>query len=310
MRKTWLYLTGAAAVCAIFAAMALLRGGKEPAPGDDGDSRGRNAEATARPSSADDTASAVQVEDAANEPRQEERRVNKRALGLRNPSDKTFFDDPDHPFSEEDKAVAIALQYILDEKAEALSKGADDPAAYEAARAQLLKAAARAAASGNPAVRGCAVEAYSWLGGDALAEVTPMMADRDAEVAEAAIDVVEKALEEQDNAQLRFEAAIEYMSTFSANEDALTMLSGISEGSALELIDAAGDTAAAQAKAADNRQLVVSLIGERLIDSPNELCSRHGQELYSDITGEPWVSAHDAMLWAQDPDSYVAPEEP
>lgn len=305
MRKQFIFLLCAAVVAAAAVAVFLVRGTGEPS----GNTPEGRLDATIAEKEMTSAAPSVSPDADCTEaaPTSSVRRVNKRALGLRNPSDKTFFDDPDHPFSAEDKKIAAAVQTILDEAADALSKGNEDTPEYERAKALLLKAAADAAVSANPAVRSFAVEAYSWLGGAALAEVSPMMADADEDVAEAAIDAVELALEEQDNVQLRFEAAMAYMNTFSANEDALAMLSGISAASALELIDATGDSTLALDRAAANRQLVVNAVGE-LIASQNDLCSQQGLELYNDITGEEWIGAEEAAIWAQDPDSYEAPK--
>lgn len=231
------------------------------------------------------------------------------------------FDDPEHPYSPADKSLAKELQDILDDITQ-LSDGPEESARrslreksasteakspVEIARQKLYALAEKACKSSNPSVRQRGVAALSWEGGDALAELTPMMADPNEEVAEMAIDAVEQALEEQENPNLRFEAAAAYMSTFSANEDALTMLSGTLTSAALEIIEPSNDSAAAAQQAYDNRVMVVDSLAT-MIETGSHASAEAAKEAFSDITGSDWINRAEAESWAKDPDNYEAPE--
>lgn len=228
------------------------------------------------------------------------------------------FDDDDHPYTLADKQVALELQLSWDafdavnerelkaaEKAKARGEPVDSPALK--AKERFFAAAARAAASANPSVRKEAVDAYSWYSEESLPELTPMMADADAEVSEAAIDAVETALDDLDDVNLRFETAAAYMGTFSVNEDAMEMLSGSMVSSALEIIEAETDDPQAELRALDNRNLVVDTLNN-LIRNGKGKCVEAAMEAYNDITSEDWISYDEARRWAQDPDGYEAPE--
>ena len=229
--------------------------------------------------------------------------------------DVDVFEDSDHSYSKADKQILKDLQEALlnlDEDTDAKPKGrARDrnnvkgklSSASERSRKRLFDAAAKACRSSDPLVRKSGVEAYSWKGADALPELTPMMADPNQEVAEMAIDAVQDALDEQENPHLRFETAAAYMSTFSANEDALTMLSGTLTAAAQEIIEPDGDGAAAEAKALDNRNLVVEMLSG-MIEDGSAKCAEAAREAYSDITSTEWVSREAANMWARDPDGY------
>lgn len=227
------------------------------------------------------------------------------------------FDDDEHPYSAKDKAVCLELQLSLDAldefdedeikaavNAKARGERVSSPALK--ARERFYAAAAKAAASSNPSVRKEAVAAYSWHGEEALPELTPLMADVNAEVAEEAIDAVETALDEQEDPNLRFETAAAYLSTFSVNEDALEMLSGEMSSAAFEIIDADDDTPAAEQRALNNRNLVVDTINS-LIQNGQGKCVEAAKEAFSDITSEDWISYEEAQRWAMDPDNYEAP---
>lgn len=231
------------------------------------------------------------------------------------------FDDPDHPYTPEDKKVALELQVsldALDDIDEEVFRKLDQAVALgrrltptetkaQKARARFQAAASKAAKSSNPAVRRECVDAYNWRGGESLEDLTPMMADPDAEVSEAAIDAVEQALDEQENPNLRFEAAAAYISTFSTNEDALDMLSGTMVSAALEIVDADDDSAAAEQRARENRVLVVDTLSS-IIDAGYGKSVETAKEAFNDITSEDWISLEEAHRWAQDPDNYEAPE--
>lgn len=226
------------------------------------------------------------------------------------------FDDSDHPYSKEDKQAALALQLALDaldefdeedvikaERSWIRNKHAAKPAAL-LAKERFFATAARAATSSNPAVRKEAINAYSWRGGESLPELTPMMADQDDEVAQEAIDAVQSALEEQANADLRFDAAVAYMRTFSSNEEVLDMLSTTVATTASELID---DAANAEI-ASDMRVKVVQAVVD-MIASPKKELSEVGRNLYEEITGNEWLNIEEAEIYLSDPDNYELPDE-
>lgn len=229
------------------------------------------------------------------------------------------FDDADHPYSVADKKAALELQLAQDaldefddeavaaaERSRARGEQIVNPAALRA-KDRFSAAAAAAAASANPAVRREALDAYSWRGGDYLPELTPMMADADAEVAEAAIDAVQTALDEMENPSMRFETAAAYVSTFSVNEEALDMLGVTMVSSAHEIIDAEDDTPEAERRALASRTMVVDTLAT-LIENGNGKSVDTAKEAYGDIASEDWISREEARKWAQDPDDYEAPE--
>ena len=227
-----------------------------------------------------------------------------------------LFDDPDHPYSAEDKRIARELQDALDDctadTAADESGEADNSSGakkHTSAQKKLMKAAAAAASSSNPSVRMRAVEAYSWIGKDALSEMTPLMADANEGVSEQAIEGVEQALLDEDDPNQRFLLATAYMNTFSVNEDALSMLGGISSGAALELVEPASDSPSDVAAALENRKTFVDAVGT-LVEEGEGKCAEHARTLYEDVTGSRWIDANEASRWAQDPDNYEAPEAP
>lgn len=304
-----------AAVCGAY--FMFFAGGGNVAEGDAG---GRSARdrmiSEARPSKASVAkSSAAAVADAKKE--------RKRRVKISGGAEWTLddFDDDAHPYTKEDKEVALELQVALDaldefdEKdvvaAERSKARGERVVKTEALRAKerFSAAAARAASSSNPAVRKEAVAAYAWRGGESLPELTPMMADADGEVAEEAIDAVQDALEEQENPNLRFEAAAAYVSTFSVNEDALDMLSGTMVSSALEIIEPDSDSGVTEQAALDNRNMVVDTLAA-IIENGQGKSVDTAKEAFSDITSEDWISREEANKWAQDPDNYEAPESP
>ncbi len=233
----------------------------------------------------------------------------------RRPMPQIVFDDPDHPYSAADKRIARELQDALDN---CTADTADDESdegdgifskKQSDAQSKLMKAASAAAASDNPSVRLRAVEAYSWIGKDALPEVTVMMADSDENVAEQAIEAVGQSLLDIDDSNDRFQLATTYMSTFSSNENALSMLGGISSGAALALMEPASDSPADVAVALENRQFFVDTVSA-LVEGGQGKCSEHAQSLYEEVTGSPWIDADEGERWATNPDGYEAPETP
>ncbi len=211
-----------------------------------------------------------------------------------------MFDDPDHPYSEEDKRIAKSLQDVLDEISE------DDDS--QDAKNRLMETAALAAKSANPSVRLRAVDAFAWIGKDALPSMTPMMADKDEDVAEQAIDSVQQALLDIDSAYLRFDAAVAYMSAFSVNEEAISMLGGISSGAAMEFVNAKSDSPEDAEEALKRRETFVGTM-DTLISIAKGGCEAEAKEMYEDVTGSPWINVEEAVLWARDPDNYEVPED-
>lgn len=221
------------------------------------------------------------------------------------------FDDDAHPYSSVDKAVAKALQSALDElDSEAESDDGPKGRSERASRVKrLLSAAAKAAASSNPSVRQRAVEAYSWLGNEALAEMTPMMADPDETVADAAIDSVETTLMGIDDQQELFFTAAAYLNTFQSNENAISMLGGVMEGAAAQIIDPEDpDLPSDIQRAAQNRADIADALAG-MVEKGGKL-SDQAKASYELITGYEWAGAEEAKLWAQDPDNYEPPEVP
>ena len=221
------------------------------------------------------------------------------------------FDDEEHPYSRDDKRTALELQLAQDaldelEADEGSWAGGDgprgerreDPAARRA-RERFAAAAAKAAASPNPALRREAVEAYSWHGGEWLPELTPLMADADGEVAAEALDAVETALEEVESPALRFEVAAAYIEALESNAEALELLSGVMVSSALEMIEPGDDAAASEQQARENRNLVVGTLATLIEGGKGADAAK---EAYADITSEDWISRAEAEKWALDPD--------
>ena len=136
-----------------------------------------------------------------------------------------------------------------------------------------------------------------------------MMADANEDVSEQAIEGVEQALLDEDDPNQRFLLATAYMNTFSVNEDALSMLSGISSGAALELVEPESDSPSDVAAALENRKTFVDAVST-LVEEGQGKCAEHARSLYEDVTGSRWIDANEAARWVNDPDNYEAPEAP
>ena len=216
------------------------------------------------------------------------------------------FDSDEHPYSKADKKLAMELQSALD----ALGVTGDENGNDKAKTDRLMEVAQRAAASENPAIRGRAVDALSWVGEAALPEIMPLMADKDQDVAEFATSMAEVMLEEQGDADLRFEVAAAVLGTMTYQDSAITMLGATLVSSALSLIDAqAGEaTEEAESKAYDSRMKVVDVLAS-VINEGSERAAEQAMESYFDITGEEWINETEASKWAENPDNYVSPLE-
>lgn len=224
------------------------------------------------------------------------------------------YDDPDHPYSPEDKKLVKSLMETLD-KVGSLAISGDPAHAKEVdivayvegrkARMEILKQAAEAAQSENPSVRMRAIEAYGFMGGDeALDALAPMMADADEEVANRAVGQVELKLQDVVDKEMQFNAAAAYLKVCKSNVDAATMLSGIMSGAAGELIEPANaDDHGAQARALGKREQIVGLLAD--VIQGGGMAAEVAAETYRTITTHDWVSADEAKLWAQDPATYT-----
>ena len=172
---------------------------------------------------------------------------------------------------------------------------------------KTLKATEAAMTSANPEVRQYAVEALGWFGQDALPELTAAMSDPDGDVADAAENAWELAVNDIDDTDSRFSISMAAMSTLT-NPDQLMSISGILSGAANELIDGCED----EAKAAQYRLEIVQALAD-VIDQGAKNCSEQAKEAYSDITGEDWagVDAAEAYLYDQyDYDAAAAEQAP
>jgi len=196
------------------------------------------------------------------------------------------FDSKEHPYSDSDKRLARAMQEALD---------ADD---YEA----VMKTTAEALKAENPDVRHNAVEALGWYGVQALPELTICMADKDEDVAQAAMNHWEEGVAEMDDADEKLQISLYAINTLS-DVDTLTMMSSHFASAAIELIDGEEDPDAAAQK---RLEVVQSLVD--VIEGENEKSAEAAREAYDEITGSPWVSIEEAEKYLGDPENYEAPD--
>lgn len=219
------------------------------------------------------------------------------------------YDDDDHPYSPADKKLAKALDVAMeayndapDEDSPAPGKTARESAELKkAALDKALQAVAAAGKSPNPSVRHRAIEAASDIGGAALPELTGMVVDSDPDVAEAALDASETALNEIEDLGVQFAVAAKYMEVFASNEDALSTFASIANTAGNDLLDVENP-----AEALTRRKYVIDTL-EPLIARGGNLASE-ARDAYSFITGEDWISRAEADRWAADPDNYEAPD--
>lgn len=187
-----------------------------------------------------------------------------------------------------DKQYAEAIQAALD---------ADDFKATLAAVNSALK-------SKNPEVRENAVDALSWFGVEALPELTGAMADPDEDVADAAENAWEMALQEIDEADRRFSIAASAMRTPFKKDHLMTIGSQMA-GAAMEMIDNEED----EQKANEIRVMVVQTLVD-IMDSGREENIEQAKEAYAEITGNEWRSIEEAERYLADPENYELPDEP
>ena len=167
----------------------------------------------------------------------------------------------------------------------------------------VLKAAVKSLKSDNPEVRQDAVEALSWLGADALPELTGAMADPNEDVATAAANHWENAVSEIEDASDRFAILSAAMFTI-ADPEQLTMVGSLFSGAALELIDGVEDSVQGVA----NRVEIIQALAET-IEGGNSVNAEVAKEMYSDITGNDWAGSAEAELYLMNPDGYETPED-
>ena len=200
--------------------------------------------------------------------------------------------DPDRLFSRlngEDRRLAEALQKDLD----------------DAEFARVAKSAAAALRSKNPEVRELAVEALGWFGAEALPELTPLMADSDENVAQAAISQWEQALADVDGSYDRLSISAAAMGTLS-DPDALESISSQFSNAATEYIDDEEDEGKALEKRVEVVQALLDMMDETKEDDTR---TRMAMETYEDITGSKWYGADEAEKYLADPDNYEGPDE-
>ena len=196
------------------------------------------------------------------------------------------FDSAEHPYSASDKRLAKAMQDALD---------ADD---YEA----VLRTTAEALKADNPDVRHNAVEALGWDGVQALPELTVCMADKDEDVAQAAMNHWEEGVSEMEDAEEKLQVTL-YAITTLTDEDTLTMISSHFANAATELIDGEDDPEVAAQKRLEVVQALVDVI-----EGEGEKNAAAAREAYDEVTGSPWISIDEAEKYLADPDNYEAPE--
>lgn len=191
--------------------------------------------------------------------------------------------------SDEDRRLSDAVQDALD---------ADD---FEQTRAAALKAYQ----SKDPEVRQQAVEALGWFGEKSLVDLVSMMADADANVAEAAANAWEHGLSEVSDATLKWDIARAALGAINS-PDTLTLVGAQFTSAAMELIDAEEDKATASRR----RQETVQTLAE-LINSPSSpKRAEIARDLYEEITGHRWAGNDEAKRYLSDPENYEAPEAP
>ena len=190
-----------------------------------------------------------------------------------------------------DRKTAVSLQVALDD---------DDFSAVKAAAKEAVR-------SSDPELRKQAVDALAWFGDKALPELTALLADPDGEVAAAALDAASIALSDMGDAEVQFGTAASYMEVLASNSDALDAFATSLSSSASSICEPEDDEdAAAVAKAASNRKLVVETL-TRMIASGGKLAAE-AKETYSFVTGNDWCGSTEAKRWARDPDGYEPPE--
>lgn len=180
---------------------------------------------------------------------------------------------------------------------QALADSFDEVVAENDLRA-IVKASKKLAASTNAQLRAQVVSALGFFGKDALAELTPFMADADKEVAESAIGQVELAIQGIEDHADAFLLSASYANTFTDNEDAFTMLTGIMSMSALQVVEPDdSDDPASVEKARRNRAEIVQSL-EALMQKGGK-AAEHARDVFETVTGEAWSGPEAADAWVE-----------
>jgi len=131
--------------------------------------------------------------------------------------------------------------------------------------------------SANAAVRLRAVEGFDWFGKDAIVELTAFLGDKDQEVAEAAFNAWDTAVDQVEDEPFRIKAAAEVMKTLS-DPDALSSVATKLEG-------------------AEDRKAALLALAE-VAESGNKPAMDTVKESYEFIAGEEWVDVAKARAKA------------
>lgn len=186
------------------------------------------------------------------------RRIPQSRLGEK-PGFEAFLDE----LSTDDRKLVLSVQDALDENN------------FSA----VARAARHALESTNLAVREAAVEALGWFGAEALPDLTPLMADSNDDVAEAAMSQWELALGEIEEPAVKAEIAEAVMKTLT-NKDALQSI--ISEITSQD----------------DDLVILESLVA--IIESDNAVGAEVAREEYETMTGEEWTDIDAANRWLEE----------
>lgn len=167
----------------------------------------------------------------------------------------------------------------------------------------VLKEAEKSLASTNAEVRINAIEALGWFGVDALPELTGAMSDPDEEVADAAENAWEIAIDGMEEPEQKFAVVAAAFSTLT-KEDYLVTIGGQLSNVALDLIDGPDDP---EVGAANRLEIIQTLVD--VMDNGTSANVEAAKEVYNDITGNDWVSVEEAELYLRNPDGYESPED-
>ena len=184
--------------------------------------------------------------------------------------DGVFRDDDGKPYPPADQALMRAAAAAVDRDDVKLAR----------------ETAVKAVRSPNPKVRAAAVEALGWFGEKGLAELTPYLSDRDAEVADSAQDNWIDALQEIENDGEKagvIELALKALADKEMAENVANELIGIDELAAV--------------------QVIVNVI----TDKSNPVAVEVAIDAYENVTGEKWKSVSAAEAWLSE--NYVPPDE-
>lgn len=162
-----------------------------------------------------------------------------------------------------DRRLSLAVQAALDE---------NDFKSVVSATAAALK-------SPNPEVRENAVEALGWFGVEALPELTPLMADKNEDVAEAAMNNWQSALSEIEDVDTKAKIAETVMPSL-FNTDALEMI----------VTEITGQD--------DDLKIMQSLVN--LMECGNGKVVSVVKEEYESLTGDTWTGIDAAEAWLQE----------